>query len=414
MENQDDLGKILTVEQGKPLAEAIGEIGYAASFFKYYSEAGVDLLRGETLQSATVKNPVMIVAEKEPVGIVGAITPWNFPSAMITRKAAAALVAGCTFVVKPSELTPYSALAIAYLAREAGVPTGVFNIVCGDAPAIGKEMAANPLVRKITFTGSTRVGKLLLEQAAQTVKRISMELGGNAPFIVFNDADIEHAVKQALTSKTRNAGQTCVTPNRFLVQAGVHDEFVKRMVETYGALKVGVGLEEGVQMGPLINKEAVRKVEAQLEDAVKLGAKVMCGGHRLTIGDVSEEETCFFEPTVIANATPDMKVFSEETFGPLLPIFKFHTTEEAVKMANNTRAGLASYFFTESQSTQQVVARALQYGMVACNHGSVSSCVAPFGGVKESGIGREGSKYGIDEYVSVKAVHYHLKHLTHL
>ena len=414
MENKEDLGKILTIEQGKPWAEAMGEIAYAASFFKFYGENGAELLHGEVLQTATVKNPVMMVAEKDPVGMVGAITPWNFPSAMITRKAAAALVAGCTFIVKPSELTPYSALACAVLAKEAGVPAGVFNVVCGEAKEIGEELTSNPLIKKITFTGSTRVGKLLLQQAAGTVKRVSMELGGNAPFIIFDDADIELAVKQAVMGKMRNAGQTCVSPNRFLVHSSVYDTFTKKMAEAVSALKVGYGMDEGVQVGPLINSAAVEKVERHVQDAVSKGAKVLCGGKRWAPENQDLQKSQYFLPTVLVDCTPDMLCFKDETFGPLVPCFRFTTEEEAIKLANGVPFGLASYFFTENADRQRRVARALQYGMVACNNGSVSSAVAPFGGVKESGIGREGSKFGIDEYVSVKAVHTNLHHMNKL
>jgi len=403
--NKDDLATILSMEQGKPFAEARGEVLYAAGFYDYCAKNGPAYLAPQTLVEASEKAPTRVRVSKDPVGVVGAITPWNFPSAMITRKAAAALAAGCTMVIKPSELTPYSALALAELASQAGIPAGVFNVVVGDAAAIGGAIAHSERVRKLSFTGSTRVGKLLSQQVAGTVKRISLELGGNAPFIVFDDANLDVAVAQAVASKSRNCGQTCVTPNRFLVHNSVYDAFIERLTAGLKSVKVGYGLTEGSQVGPLINKAAVAKVEEQLADAVKRGARVLCGGKRADAGTGS---SLFFEPTVLADATPDMLCFRDETFGPLARVFRFGSEAEAVALANDTRAGLASYFFTEDGGRQERVAAALEYGMVGVNQGSVSSPAAPFGGVKESGVGREGSNYGFDEYVEIKAQHFNL------
>jgi len=405
-EHKDDLATILSMEQGKPFLEARGEVLYAAGFYDFCAKNGPAALAPQVLVPATAKTPTEVRVTREAVGVVGAITPWNFPSAMITRKAAAALAAGCTMVIKPSELTPYSALALGELATQAGVPAGVFNVVVGaDAAGMGKVMTESPVVRKITFTGSTRVGKLLMAQSAGTVKRVSLELGGNAPFIVFDDADLDLAVAQATAAKSRNCGQTCVTPNRFIVHASVYDAFAERFAAAMRALKVGYGLAEGSQVGPLINSAAVTKVEEQLKDAVSRGGRVLVGGKRADVGTGSQ---LFFEPTVIADATKDMLCFREETFGPLAPLFKFSTEEEALALANDTRAGLASYFFSRDEARQERVAAGLEYGMVGVNVGSVSSPAAPFGGMKESGVGREGSLFGFDEYVEVKARHYNL------
>ena len=412
MQHQEDLAKILTTEQGKPLAEAKGEIAYAAGFLDFFSKHGEGMMRDEEILAATSSAPTVVKAIKMPVGVVGAITPWNFPSAMITRKAGPALVAGCTMVVKPSELTPYSAFALCVLAREAGVPDGVLNVVTGDAAEIGQVLTQSPVVRKITFTGSTRVGKLLLQQSAGTVKRVSMELGGNAPFIVFEDADLDKAVAHAATAKLRNAGQTCVTPNRFLVHASVYDEFAQRLAREFAKARLGHGLAEGTVVGPLINEAAASKVEQQVKDAVSKGATLLTGGQRANdvvpaaaSAPAGRAPRVFFTPTVAVNVSTAMQCWKEETFGPLAPIIPFQTEAEAVQLANSTRAGLASYFFTQDKARIDRVLRALDYGMVAANQGSVSHPAAPFGGVKESGIGREGSRYGIDEYISIKGAH---------
>jgi len=407
MENQEDLATILSMEVGKPLVEARGEIAYAASFLDFFGKQGNDLMRGETLQAASATNPTHIVVEKVATGVAASPLPWNLPVAMATRKAAPALVAGCSMVLKPAENTPFSTLALAVLAQEAGVLPGVLQIICGDAPAIGTELTTNEKVRKVTFTGSTRTGSLLMKQAADQVKNITMELGGNAPFIVLQDADIDVAVNNAVSAKTRNCGQTCVTPNRFLIHSDVHDEFATRVAEKFSQLKIGYGLDPGVQVGPLINDAAVVKVEKQVKDALAKGAKLLTGGHRLTIKSSNGESNLFFEPTVLANCTPDMDCFKNETFGPLLPIFKIQSDEEAVALANDTPAGLAAYVFTQDPEKQRQVVRELEYGMVAVNQGSVSTAIAPFGGMKTSGIGREGSRFGIDAYYELKAVHYH-------
>ncbi|MDB5851326.1 MAG: succinate-semialdehyde dehydrogenase [Rhodoferax sp.] len=391
--NVDDLAAIMTAEQGKPLAESKGEIAYAASFIEWFAEEG-KRVNGDTLQSPANDKRLLVV--KEPIGVCAAITPWNFPAAMITRKAGPALAAGCTMVLKPAESTPFSALALAVLAEEAGMPPGVFSVVTGDARAIGGELTANPIVRKLSFTGSTEVGRLLMAQSAPTIKKLSLELGGNAPFIVFDDADLDEAVAGAIASKYRNAGQTCVCANRLYVQDGVYDAFAAKLVKAVQALKVGAGTEPGVEQGPLIDAAAVDKIESHIADALAKGGKVLTGGKRHALGHT------FFEPTVVANATADMLVAREETFGPLAPLFRFHTDAEVVQMANATEFGLASYFYSRDIGRIWRVAEALEYGMVGINTGLISNEVAPFGGVKQSGLGREGSSYGIDDYVVVK------------
>ncbi len=389
----DDLAAIMTAEQGKPLAESKGEIAYAASFIEWFAEEG-KRVNGDTLQSPAGDKRLLVV--KEPIGVCAAITPWNFPAAMITRKAGPALAAGCTMVLKPAEGTPFSALALAALAEEAGVPAGVFSVLTGDARAIGGELTANPVVRKLSFTGSTEVGRLLMAQSAPSIKKLSLELGGNAPFIVFDDADLDAAVAGAMASKFRNAGQTCVCANRIYVQAGVYDAFADKLVAAVRALKVGPGTEPGVEQGPLIDAAALDKVEAHIADAVAQGGQVLTGGRRHALGGT------FFEPTVVAGARPGMRVAREETFGPLAPLFRFETDAEVVQMANDTEFGLASYFFSRDIARIWRVAEALEYGMVGINTGLISNEVAPFGGVKQSGLGREGSSYGMDDYLAVK------------
>ncbi|GAB3427222.1 NAD-dependent succinate-semialdehyde dehydrogenase [Massilia solisilvae] len=395
LENADDLAVLMTVEQGKPLAESKGEIGYAASFFEWFGEQA-KRADGDVIPSPWPDR--RIVVTKEPIGVCAAITPWNFPSAMITRKVAPALAAGCPIVLKPSELTPYSAFALAVLGERAGVPRGVFSIVTGDAQAIGGEMTGNPTVRKMSFTGSTAVGRLLMQQCAPTVKKISLELGGNAAFIVFDDADLDAAVEGAIASKYRNAGQTCVCANRLYVQDGVYDDFARRLVAKVQALKVGNGLEPGVSQGPLINAKAVEKVEDHLADALSKGAQVAVGGQRHALGH------SFFQPTVLTGVTSDMKVAREETFGPLAPLFRFRTEEEVIGMVNNTEFGLASYFYSRDIGRVWRIAEAIETGMVGVNTGLISNELAPFGGVKQSGLGREGSKYGMDDYLVIKYI----------
>ena len=395
LENADDLALLMTLEQGKPLAEAKGEVAYAASYFEWFGEEA-KRVAGETLASPWPDK--RIVVTKEPVGVCAAITPWNFPAAMITRKVAPALAAGCPIVLKPAELTPLSALALAVLAERAGVPKGVFSVVIGDSKAIGGEMTGNPLVRKLSFTGSTAVGRLLMEQCAPTVKKISLELGGNAPFIVFDDADLDAAVEGAIASKFRNAGQTCVCANRLYVQDGVYDEFARKLAVAVGKLKVGDGREEGVTQGPLIEEKAVRKIEQHIEDAQAKGAKLLLGGKRHALGH------SFFEPTVLTDVTSDMLVAHEETFGPLAPLFRFKTEDEVIAMANDTEFGLASYFYARDIGRVWRVAEAIESGMVGVNTGIISTEVAPFGGVKQSGLGREGSTYGMDDYLVVKYI----------
>ena len=393
MQHQDDLARIMTAEQGKPFAEAKGEITYGASFVEFFAEEARRIY-GETVPSPWPNGRIVVI--RQPVGVVAAITPWNFPNAMITRKAAAALAAGCAFVVKPSEETPFSAFALAELGEQAGIPKGVFSVITGVAKDIGGEMTSNPIVRAISFTGSTAVGKLLMAQCASTVKKIGLELGGNAPFIVFDDADLDAAVQGAMVSKYRNAGQTCVCANRMLVQDGIYDAFVAKLTEAVNRLKVGEGFGEGVTTGPLINAKAIKKVEEHVADAVAKGGTVTTGGKRHALGG------SFFEPTIIRDVTTDMLVAREETFGPVAPIFRFKTEEEAIAMANDTEFGLACYFYTRDIGRVWRVGEALEYGMVGINEGIISTAEAPFGGVKESGVGREGSIHGIDEYVEIK------------
>lgn len=393
--NADALGVLLTVEQGKSLAEARGEVVFSAAYVRWFAEEA-QRVYGDVIPSPWPGRRILVT--KEPVGVVGAITPWNFPSSMIARKLGPALAAGCTIVIKPALQTPYSGLAWGVLAEMAGVPAGVVNVLTGSASAIGGELTSNPLVRKITFTGSTPIGKLLVEQSAKTLKKVSMELGGNAPFIVFDDADVDRAIEGAMVAKYRNSGQTCVCTNRFLVQSGIHDKFVEKLIAASNALKVGNGLEAGVQQGPLIDEKAVEKVEEHISDAVAKGGKVVAGGKRHALGHT------FFEPTVVTGVTPNMLVARDETFGPLAPVFKFETEEQAIQMANDTEFGLASYFYTKDLGRAFRVAEALKYGMVGVNEGLITTEVAPFGGVKESGMGKEGSKYGIEDYIDAKYV----------
>jgi len=391
--NQEDLARLMTAEQGKPLAESRGEIAYAASFLEWFAEEGKRIY-GDTIPSHGADKRIIVL--KEPIGVCAAITPWNFPAAMITRKAGPALAAGCTMVLKPATATPYSALALAELAERAGVPKGVFSVVTGSATAIGGEMTSNDIVRKITFTGSTEIGIVLMKQAAESVKKCSMELGGNAPFIVFDDADLDAAVKGAIASKYRNAGQTCVCANRILVQDSVYDAFAGKLANAVAALKVGNGFEPGTVIGPLIDAKAVEKVEQHIADAVGKGAKITLGGKRHSLGG------SFFEPTILTGVTPDMAVAREETFGPLAPLFRFKTDAEALKLANDTEFGLAAYFYSRDIGRIFRIAEGLEYGIVGINEGIISTEVAPFGGVKQSGLGREGSKYGIEDYLEVK------------
>ena len=393
LENQDDLARIMTAEQGKPFAEAKGEIAYAASFIEWFAEEGKRVY-GETIPAPLSDQRILVT--KEPIGVCAAVTPWNFPAAMITRKAAPALAAGCTMVVKPASQTPLSALALAMLAERAGIPAGVLSVVTGGAQAIGGELTTNPLVRKLSFTGSTEVGRMLMAQTAATIKKVSMELGGNAPFIVFDDADLDAAVEGAIVSKYRNAGQTCVCANRLYVHTRVYDAFATKLVAAVGALKIGDGMEEGVNIGPLIDQKAVAKVEEHIADALGKGARLLSGGQRHALGE------SFFEPTVLADVTPGMLVAREETFGPLAPLFRFETEDEVVAMANDSEFGLASYFYARDLGRVWRVSERLEYGMVGVNTGLISNEVAPFGGVKQSGVGREGSHFGIDEYLVIK------------
>jgi succinate-semialdehyde dehydrogenase / glutarate-semialdehyde dehydrogenase len=393
MANVDDLAWIMTAEQGKPLAESKDEISYAASFIEWFAEEGKRVY-GDTIPSPWNDRRLLVV--KEPVGVCCAITPWNFPAAMITRKAGPALAAGCTMVVKPAESTPLSAFALAVLAERAGIPAGVFNVLTGEPRAIGGEMTSNPDVRKITFTGSTGVGRLLMRQSADTIKKLSLELGGNAPLIVFDDADLDAAVEGTIISKFRNSGQTCVCANRVYVQHGVYDAYAEKLVVAVKQLKVGNGLEPGVLQGPLIDEAAVEKAEDHISDAVSKGARVLLGGKRHSLGHT------FFEPTVLADVTAKMKVAREETFGPVAPLFRFYKDEEAVQLSNDTEFGLASYFFGRDIGRIWRVADQLEYGMVGINTGLISTEAAPFGGMKQSGLGREGSHYGIDEFLEVK------------
>jgi succinate-semialdehyde dehydrogenase/glutarate-semialdehyde dehydrogenase len=394
-ENKEELAMLLTVEQGKPLAESRGEVGMSAAYVLWFAEEARRIY-GDTIPSPWADRRILVI--KQPVGVVGAITPWNFPSSMIARKLGPALATGCTMVIKPASQTPFSGLAWGVLAEKAGIPAGVVNIVTGTASEIGAELTSNPIVRKVTFTGSTETGKKLVEQAAKTMKRVSMELGGNAPFLVFDDADLDAAVEGAIASKYRNAGQTCVCANRFIVQAGIYDKFAEKLAEASRRLKVGNGMEQGVQQGPLIDGKAVEKVEEHIADAVKKGGRVITGGQRHKLGGT------FFEPTVIADVTPDMAVAREETFGPVAPLFKFESDAEGVRMANATEFGLACYFYTRDLGRAFRVAEGLQYGQVGVNAGVITTEVAPFGGVKESGLGREGSKYGWDDYVDIKYI----------
>ena len=391
--NADDLALILTSEQGKPLAEAKGEILYSASFIEWFAEEGKRIY-GDTIPTVAMDKRIMVT--KEPIGVCVAITPWNFPSAMITRKAAPALAAGCPMIVRPADLTPFSALAMAELAHRAGIPAGVFQVITGRSSELGAEFTENPIVRKLTFTGSTEVGRKLMAQCAPTIKKLSLELGGNAPFIVFDDADLDAAVEGAIASKYRNAGQTCVCANRLYVQSGVYDEFAKKLAVAVGNLNVGNGVEAGVTTGPMIEEKAVQKVEEHIADATSKGASVILGGKRHTLGH------SFFEPTILTNVTQQMLVAREETFGPLAPLFKFETEEEVIQYANDTEFGLASYFYSRDIGRIFRVAEALEYGMVGVNSGLISNEVAPFGGVKQSGLGREGSKYGIEDYLIIK------------
>ena len=394
MAHQDDLAAIMTAEQGKPLAEAKGEIVYAASFIEWFAEEGKRIY-GDVMPHP--QGDKRIVVLKQPVGVCAAITPWNFPAAMITRKAGPALAAGCVMVLKPATQTPFSALALAELADRAGIPAGVFSVVTGSSAEIGGEMTSSPVVRKLTFTGSTEVGRKLMAQCAETIKKMSLELGGNAPFLVFDDADLDAAVEGAMASKYRNAGQTCVCANRLIVQEGVYDAFVERLAaKVKASLKVGNGAEAGVTTGPLIDEAAVAKVEEHVSDAVEKGGKVIVGGQRHALGGL------FYESTVIANVTPDMKVAREETFGPVAPVFKFKTEAEALALANDTEFGLASYFYARDMGRVWRIAEGIESGIVGINVGIISNEVGPFGGVKQSGLGREGSKYGIEDFLELK------------
>jgi succinate-semialdehyde dehydrogenase/glutarate-semialdehyde dehydrogenase len=396
MANQDDLAVIMTAEQGKPLAESKGEIAYAASFVDWFAEEGKRLY-GDVIPTHQADKRLLVL--RQPIGVVAAITPWNFPAAMITRKAGPALAAGCTFVCKPAQQTPYSALAMAELGRRAGIPAGVLNVVTGTGAAeIGGEMTSNPIVRKITFTGSTAIGKKLMQQSAGTLKKLSLELGGNAPFIVFEDADLDAAVAGAITSKYRNTGQTCVCANRILVQSSVYEAFTSKLVDAVSQLRVGDGLKGVTDQGPLIDEKALAKVEEHIADAISKGGQIAHGGKRHALGGT------FFQPTVVTNVTSDMLMAREETFGPVAPLFRFETESQAIRMANDTEFGLASYFYTRDLARSWRVSEALEYGIVGLNTGLISTEVAPFGGVKESGIGREGSRYGILDYTELKYV----------
>ena len=393
MDAQEDLAQILTAEQGKPLAESRGEIAYGANYIEWFSEE-CKRVYGDTIPAPSDDKRIVVI--KQPVGVVACITPWNFPNAMLTRKIAPALAAGCTVVCKPANATPLSAFAFMELAERAGVPAGVINIVAGRTAEIGAEMTANPIVRKLTFTGSTAVGKKLMADCAGTVKRTSMELGGNAPFIVFDDADLDAAVAGALICKFRNAGQTCVCANRILIQEGIYDEFTAKLMAAAAGMKIGNGADEGVTIGPLINEGAANDVLELIDDAVANGASIVAGGQRSELG------SCFIEPTILTGVHDDMRVFREEIFGPVAPLFSFKTEEEAIQMANDTEVGLASYFYSRDVGRIWRVAEALEYGIVGINEGIISNEMAPFGGVKESGQGREGSKYGMDDYLEIK------------
>jgi len=395
MANQEDLAQLLTAEQGKPLAEARGEIAYGASFIEWFAEEGKRAY-GDVIPTHQADKRILVI--KQPIGVSAMITPWNFPNAMITRKAGPALAAGCTVVLKPAEQTPFSALAMAELAERAGIPKGVLNVVTGDAATIGKELCANPAVRKLSFTGSTEVGRILMRQSADTIKKLSLELGGNAPFIVFDDADLDAAVEGALASKYRNAGQTCVCANRIYVQDGVYDKFATKLTEKVKGFKVGAGTEKGVVIGPLIDTQGIKKVEAHVADALSKGAKIKLGGKP------HEKGGLFFQPTVLTDVTPDMIVSFEETFGPVAPLIRFKTEDEVIKLANNTEFGLSGYFYSRDIGRIWRVAERMETGIVGANVGIISTEVAPFGGVKQSGLGREGAKYGLDEYLEVKYI----------
>ncbi|AWX89179.1 succinate-semialdehyde dehydrogenase I [Klebsiella quasipneumoniae] len=393
LENQDDLARLMTLEQGKPLAEAKGEISYAASFIEWFAEEGKRIY-GDTIPGHQADKRLLVI--KQPIGVTAAITPWNFPAAMITRKAGPALAAGCTMVLKPASQTPFSALALAELANRAGIPAGVFNVVTGSAGAVGGELTSNPLVRKLSFTGSTEIGRQLMEQCAKDIKKVSLELGGNAPFIVFDDADLDKAVEGALASKFRNAGHTCVCANRLYVQDGVYDRFAEKLQQAVEKLRIGDGLQEGVTTGPLIDEKAVAKVEEHIADAIAKGAKVVTGGKPHALGGN------FFQPTILVNVPDSAKVAKEETFGPLAPLFRFKDEADVIAQANDTEFGLAAYFYARDLSRVFRVGEALEYGIIGINTGIISTEVAPFGGVKASGLGREGSKYGIEDYLEIK------------
>ncbi|MDI9803840.1 NADP-dependent succinate-semialdehyde dehydrogenase [Citrobacter koseri] len=393
MEHQDDLARLMTLEQGKPLAEAKGEISYAASFIEWFAEEGKRIY-GDTIPGHQADKRLIVI--KQPIGVTAAITPWNFPSAMITRKAGPALAAGCTMVLKPASQTPFSALALAELANRAGVPAGVFNVITGSAGAVGNELTSNPLVRKLSFTGSTEIGRQLMEQCAKDIKKVSLELGGNAPFIVFDDADLDNAVEGALASKFRNAGQTCVCANRLYVQDGVYDRFAEKLQQAVSKLHLGDGLQADVTTGPLIDEKAVTKVQEHIADALEKGAKVLCGGKAHALGGN------FFQPTILVDVPNNAKVAKEETFGPLAPLFRFKDEADAIAQANDTEFGLAAYFYARDLSRVFRVGEALEYGIVGINTGIISNEVAPFGGIKASGLGREGSKYGIEDYLEIK------------
>ncbi|QQO16761.1 NAD-dependent succinate-semialdehyde dehydrogenase [Bradyrhizobium diazoefficiens] len=394
IQNSEDLARIMTLEQGKPLAEARGEITYGASFVKWFAEEARRVY-GETIPAASVDG--RIIVQKQPIGVVAAITPWNFPNAMITRKAAPALAAGCTIVIKPAEATPFSALALAVLAERAGIPKGVLNVLTGRPADIGAALTKSPVVRKLTFTGSTRVGKLLMEQCAATVKRVGLELGGNAPFVIFDDADLDAAITGVVASKFRNGGQTCVCANRIFVQSGIYDAFADRLVAATSKLKVGDGLVDGTTIGPMINQAAIDKIQQHVDDAVSRGAAIVLGGNAM--GGL------FYQPTVLKDVTTEMRVAQEETFGPVAPLFRFANEADAIAMANDTPFGLASYLYTRDISRAFRVAEALEFGMIGINAGSVSTTTAPFGGIKESGLGREGSHHGIEEFLEMKTLH---------
>ena len=393
MEHQDDLARLMTLEQGKPLAEAKGEISYAASFIEWFAEEGKRIY-GDTIPGHQADKRLIVI--KQPIGVTAAITPWNFPSAMITRKAGPALAAGCTMVLKPASQTPFSALALAELANRAGVPAGVFNVITGSAGTVGNELTSNPRVRKLSFTGSTEIGRQLMEQCAKDIKKVSLELGGNAPFIVFDDADLDNAVEGALASKFRNAGQTCVCANRLYIQDGVYDRFAEKLQQAVSKLHLGDGLQADVTTGPLIDEKAVAKVQEHIADALEKGAKVLCGGKAHALGGN------FFQPTILVDVPNNAKVAKEETFGPLAPLFRFKDEADVIALANDTEFGLAAYFYARDLSRVFRVGEALEYGIVGINTGIISNEVAPFGGIKASGLGREGSKYGIEDYLEIK------------